>query len=364
MLATIDKKSFTIHAQALEKVSGKHLNLDVLKCVRIEARKKYITLQATNLDIGIEATLPASVKKEGVVAVPADILSSFLGNTEGDEITLSTTETTLTIKTLRANTSINTVSHEDFPTLPKAQGKKTTIPSKKFVEGLRSVWYAASHSSMKPELSSVLVSSIGDGMKFVATDSFRLSEKRVSLPHTETTPNILIPLKNAGEIIRNLDRTENDIVLVASDNQLSITFDNTHITSRLIDGVFPDYKQIIPKEHTTEAVLLKQDLAQALKTTSVFANRFNQVRIDAPPSKKLFTATASGGEAGESVVTVDAALSGDDVGASFNQKYITDSFQSLSDDSIILRFFGVGKPMIIRGVNDPSFMYLTMPMNR
>jgi len=321
---------------------------------------------ATNLDVGMEITTSARVVKEGSVAVPALTLGSFLEHTTGDDANLSVTGDTLQVAVGNASATINTVSHEDFPTLPRVQGEQMHVPAGRLVEGLRSVWYAASLSSMKPELSSVFVTHSNDGIIFVATDSFRLAEKSVSVDGVSNIPAMLIPFKNVGEIIRNVEKLDvgEDVLINTDDNQASFLFGEVYITSRLVDGTFPDYKQIVPSEQTTEAVVLKQDLIQALKVTGVFANRFNQATLNFDPKQKKFSIQTSGGEAGESAVTVDAALSGEKERVSFNQKYITDSFQSISGDSVVLRLFGGTKPMVIKSTSDPSFMYLTMPMSR
>jgi len=366
MNVNVNRQKITDHIQSLEKVTGKQLNLEVLKCILLEAKKDTLVMRATNLDIGIEVSIPATVKKEGVIAVPAAVLSGFLEHSAGEHVDLSLVKDQLKVKAGRASVSINTISSEEFPTLPQAKGSHIQISANVFAQGLRSVWYAASTSSMKPELSSVLVSYSGDNLIFAATDSFRLAEKKVQADGVDEFSPLLIPFKNVGDIIRNLDRvTEDTIVeITASNNQISFSFDDTHVTSRLIDGTFPDYGQIIPSQYTTEAIVLKQDLLQALKITNVFANRFNQVSFSVDPSKKQFTITTTGGESGESSVAIEASLSGEVVDVSFNQKYITDSFQSIGADSVTLRLSGNTKPMVIKGVNEPTFLYLTMPMSR
>lgn len=366
MHITIDKEKLTEHIQKLEKVTGKHLNLEVLKCILLDAQKDTLVLRATNLDIGIEVSMDVKVKETGTIAVPGATFSGFLEHTTSDTVDLSTKKETLTARAGKATVSINTISPDEFPTLPETKGDTLHVPAEMLLSGLKSVWYAASPSGMKPELSSILITGSGGELVFVATDSFRLAEKKIQHEDLGEIPSLLLPVKNVGELIRNLERTDakTTIAVTASENQISFSFDETHITSRLVDGTFPDYQQIIPKEHTTEVVLLKQDLMQALKVTNVFANRFNQVTLSVDPPKKQFVLKTKGGEIGESTLTLDASLSGEETEVNFNQKYITDSFQSIEGDSVVLRLFGGTKPMVIKSTNDPSFLYLTMPMSR
>jgi len=146
---------------------------------------------------------------------------------------------------------------------------------------------------------------------------------------------------------------------------VSFEANDTRITSRIIDGVFPDYRQIIPKGCTTEAVILKQDLINTLKISSVFSDSFNQVHFVLDPKKKLFSTETKNNDVGENRSELDAALSGEPIEVNFNCKYISDSFQSIDADSLSLQFNGKNKPLVIRSVSgDQSFLYLVMPMNR
>ena len=122
--------------------------------------------------------------------------------------------------------------------------------------------------------------------------------------------------------------------------------------SRLIDGSFPDYKQIISKEVTTEAVVLRQDFINVLKKTTIFSDSFNQIRFKIEPEKKMFVISSHNNDVGETIDNLNAALTGDSLEISFNHKYIIDCFQSLNADSVSLSFGGLSRPMVIRGVAD------------
>ncbi len=353
-------------AQA-EKITGKNLSLPVLACVFIEATSNAIIIKATNLDLGVEIVIPAKTSKEGRVAVPGNILSSFLNNSHYEKnITLETTDTgLLKITTDKTSTTIKTVNAEDFPSIPRVSEEQSfKIKASDFVRGLKSVWYSSSVSSIKPELSSILVRCDEDTLVCAATDSFRLAEKKIKLKTQKTFEPILIPFKNAQEIIKILDAARDEVLLCVTKTQISISFDDVYLTSRVIDGVFPDYNQIIPKETATEVTVLKDDLIQAFKIANIFSDKFNQINMKAEPTKKNFEVKTSNADLGESVNKVDASLKGDDVTVNFNHKYVTDCFGSLGTDSVTLSFNGLNRPLVIRGVGDSSFLYLVMPMNR
>ena len=362
------KEKLTSAVAQAEKIAGKNLTLPVLSCVLVEATKNSISIKSTNLDLGIEITIPAKTQTEGKVAIPGNILSSFLNNSPYENnITLETTETgVLKITTPKTSTAIKSIPADDFPSIPEVSDEQSfKIKATDFVRGLKSVWYSSSVSSIKPELSSILVRCDDDTLICAATDSFRLAEKRIKLKNQKPFENILIPFKNVQEIIKVLDAAKDgEVLLCVTKNQISISYDGVYLTSRVIDGVFPDYHQIIPKENQTEAIVLKDDLIQAFKIANIFSDKFNQINLKAEPSKKNFEIKTSNADLGESVNKVDANLSGEDVAVNFNHKYVTDCFSTLSGDSVSLSFNGLNKPLVIRGVGDSSFLYLVMPMNR
>lgn len=350
-----------------EKVSGRNLTLPVLNCLLLTAEKKGLTVSATNLDLGIEIQLPAKVDFEGVVAVPGSILTGVVGNlAENESITLFTKEENLCIKTKAGESVIKAQPHEDFPSIPKDEDAYSlSIKVDTLLDGIKAVWYSASISSIKPELSSVYIYQNNKQLYFVATDSFRLAEKMV--PCTTITDDfepILIPLKNIPEILRVLEVVEGDVGVALTQNQIAFLYNNTYLVSRLTDATFPDYKQIIPKNTTTEAKVLKQDLVQTLKKTSIFSDSFNHTTFSLNPQKKHFSISSKNNDIGETKEDVNAALTGEPLDISFNYKYITDVFQSLHSDSVSLLFNGTARPLIIKPTSDNSFLYLVMPMNR
>lgn len=361
------KEKLTKAVAAAERVTSKNTTLPVLGCILFEAGKNNLTIKATNLDLGIEVSVPVKVVKEGKVAILGSILNNFLSTVQGDKnITIETTNSN-TIKVLAARTStiIKTIPESDFPNIPKVSDDQSfKISATDVVGGLKSVWYSSSVSSVKPELSSVFIHSEGDNLIFAATDSFRLAEKRVRMKKARAIERILIPFKNIPEIIRTLDEAREEILICFTKNQISFSYDGVYLTSRVVDGVFPDYKQIIPSGNTTEAILLKQDLIQALKVANIFSDKFNQINLQVMPKSKAFVLKTSNSDVGESLNSVDATLSGDNVTLNFNYKYLSDCFQSINSDSISLSFNGASKPLVIRGVGDKSFLYLAMPMNK
>lgn len=349
-----------------EKITGKNVTLPVLKCIYLESKNNILTIKATNLDLGIEISIPVKTEREGVVTVPGNVIYSFISNIKNEKnITLEESEGNLKISTTHHSTVIKCFPPEDFPGIPRVTGgTQIHLSTTDIVKVLKAVWYSASVSSMKPELSSVYIYPDESGIVFVATDAFRLAEKKVKTKKVVNFSPILIPFKNVGEIIRILEGRNEEIEVHIDKHQISFLFGEIYLTSRIIDGVFPDYRNLIPKEALTEVVLLKQDLANSLKIANVFSDKFNKISLRINPKSKEFELKTKNNDIGESSNLLPGSFTGEDIEISFNYKNIIDAFQALEADSINLSFNGINKPLSIRGVSDKTFVYIVMPMNK
>lgn len=362
------KEKLADAVQRAEKITSKNPTLPVLSAILLEVKGGSLFIRATNLDLGVEIEIPVKVSKEGICAVPAGVIASFLANVQNDKnITLELDESNLVVSTSKAVVRVNTTPYEDFPIIPRLSKEKGfPFNSEDFIKGLRSVWYSASNSSVKPELASVYVYSDADKgeIVFVATDSFRLAEKRIKSKKKANFDSVLIPFKNIPEIIRVLEASQGDIVITIEEGQIAFFLNSTYLVSRVIDATFPDYKQIIPKDIKTEVVILKQDIFNTLKLAHVFSDTFNLINFSLLPGKKVFEIKTKNSNVGESVNKLDAVVNGEDLTINFNYKYIFDCFQSINSDSVELSFSGLSRPLIVKGVSDKSFLYLVMPMNK
>jgi DNA polymerase-3 subunit beta len=349
----------------VERITGKNLTLPVLNSILLIAEKKSLKLRATNLSLGIEIEIPAKIEKEGTVAVSGSILVGVFSNFyQNEDVLIEEKDGNLLIKTKKNQIKLKGQSYEDFPTIPKVDGVTFEIESKKLIDGIKSVYYSSSVSDIKPEISSVFMYTDEDSLIFVSTDSFRLAEKKIKIKGIEKINGILIPFKNIPEILRVFGEFVGEIKVCFNKNQISFFSDNSYLTSRIIDGIFPDYRQIIPKDFTTDVVVLKQDFLNALKLSNIFSDKFNQVNLVINPKNKIFELSSQNNDIGENKTYLDAVLSGEDIEISFNYKYFFDCFQSINSDSISIKLNQSLKPLVVRGVGDNSFSYLIMPMNK
>ncbi|TSC61682.1 MAG: DNA polymerase III subunit beta [Parcubacteria group bacterium Greene0416_14] len=347
------------------RMTGKGNSYPILSCILLEAKNNTLFIRATNLDLGIEIILPAKVEKEGKVAVPGAILAQYIASlSSGRGVLLENIQDNLVITTISGKTTIKCISNEDFPVIPKIpKDISFKIPIEYLTRGLRSVWYSASISTIKPELASVYISVLNGMMYFVATDAFRLAEKRIQVANVPDYKPILVPVKNVGDILRVLEDTQGEVEVAFNENQIALYIESIYVTSRLTDGLFPDYNQIIPKTITTKAILLKNDLVNTLKTATIFSNKFNQSKILIDPEGKKIEIFTKNADVGENNESIPASVTGEIIEMMINYRFLLECFQSIYTDSVSLECSDVKKPIIIRGVGDTSFMYLIMPMN-
>ncbi len=366
MNISIEKKEFSeaVHIAA-RFAERKSATLPALSSILIIAGDDGIKLRATNLETGIDLKLSGKITTDGVVAIPAVILQQIAGSlTQEGNIVLEHTGDTVAITSGTGKSSIKTVPYDDFPSIPFPENPKNKIliPGTLLKNLFTAIASCASASTVRPELASIYLSMEGGVLTAVATDSFRLAEKKISLSNKGIQGKILIPAKNALDIAQALP--DDEITLSFDEHQCAFVSERGMLVSRLTNAVYPDYRQIIPKESIVEAVVLRKDFETALKRTTIFSDSFQKVRISFDPKKNLFSLFARNADIGESSETLSARISGGALDLSFNHRYLSAVLALTSSESLSLMAAGIGRPLIIKGVSDNSLLYLVSPMNQ
>lgn len=366
MNISIEKKKFSeavhIVARFAERKSG---TLPALSTILIIASDDSIKMRATNLETGIDLKLDGEIKSNGVVAIPATLLQQIASSfTNEGRLVLEHTGDIITMASGMGKSSIKTVPYDDFPSIPFPENPKNriVIPGVLLRSVFTSIASCASSSTVRPELASLYLSIEGSVLTAVATDSFRLAEKKVPLSNKGTQGKFLIPAKNALEIAQALP--DDDIIVSFDEHQCAFVGNMGMIVSRLTNATYPDYRQIIPKESIVEAVVLRKDFEVALKRTTIFSDSFQKIRISFDPKKKILSLFARNTDVGESLETLSAQVSGSSLDLSFNHRYLAAVFALTGAESLSLVASGVGRPLIIKGVGDTSLLYLVSPMNQ
>lgn len=366
MNISIEKKEFSEVVHIVSRFAErKNTTLAALSAILIIASDEGIKFRATNLEVGIDLKINGTITNNGVVAIPAVVLQQIASSfTQDGMITLEHTGDILSIMSGTGKSSIKTIPYDDFPSIPFPENPKNRIVISGIV--LKNLFMTiapcASSSTVRPELASIYLSIEGGVLTAVATDSFRLAEKRVPLSNKGTQGKFLIPAKNALELAQALP--DEDIIMSFDEHQCAFVSEKGMLVSRLTNAVYPDYRQIIPKESIVEAILLRKDFETALKRTTIFSDTFQKVRISFDPKKNTFTFFAKNADIGESSETIQARISGGSLDLSFNHRYLSAILPLTSTESLSLTAAGIGRPLIIKGVNDTSLLYLVSPMNQ
>ncbi len=350
-----------------ERATGKNLSLMILSHIVLEADKLLLKIRATNLDLGLEISLPSKINKTGTVAVSGQVLNNFFNNLPAseDKVKLELVNNNLNISSTNNSTTIKSYPIEDFPLIPKIEKPNTfTISSNDVVSDLKQVFYSASSSNLKPEIASVCLYNQPDGLFFVATDSFRLAEKKILNQELKLElPYLIIPLKNIIELIRIFDGFNKDLLVEYNKHQIAFTAEHFYLTSRLVEGVFPDYRQIIPTKFSTKVTVDKNELLKTLKLSNIFTDKFNQADITITTDGKMEIKTTNDFGDNSSWLSV-ASLEGETTAVSLNLRYLIDGLSVINSPQVTLGFSGLNKPILLSGLSDQGFNYLIMPIRR
>lgn len=371
MKVAITQESLNKGLNLASRIVPNRPTLPILGNVLLEARENTLTVSATNLEVGISLKLAAQVKQEGAISIPARLLAEFVGSLAPAEIELITSDLVLEVKTQTHVSKINGLDANEFPPLPEKSGEPViSLDIAKLEEAIGEVTFAAATDESRPVLAGVLLAREKDKLLLVATDGFRLSHKELPAEKMQEDLRFILPAKGFFEVERVMkekeflaDATEVAMSLTKEKNQAIFSFKNAEISCRLLEGQFPDYKKIIPKNYTARAILDREELTKAVKLASIFArDSANIIHLSLAPQEKKITIAAQTKELGNSKTEIEASLEGETMTIAFNARFITDVVSALSGSQISIDFSGVLSPAQIQGVGDTSFFHILMPI--
>lgn len=337
-----------------------------LKGIFFEALDGMLTIRSTNIDIGFESTIVCKVEIEGKFLVGGDVISRLLGtiNTKnGANCQIEYSGNICTINIEDHNFKLKTLNFENFPNLPKVEGVDILVDKKVFINGMKSVIYSVAKSEIKPEISGVFVKFINENIYFVATDAYRLAEKKNNEDENFPEISMIIPANNVKDILRIIDNeNEGKIELIISKNSLQIKDNNSFLVSRLIDGNFPNYSQIIPSTPVSFVIFLKEDLIKSLRIVSFFSDKTQQINLNI--TEENTTMEANNQDVGSTLETLKSTLKGEGFSVKLNSKYLEEFLGNINDTSVVLKFTAQNKAIIVQGISDGNYTYLLMPSYR
>lgn len=346
---------------------GSSLNLNSLADVLIKASENKISLSATNLEIAITAVVAGKIITDGEIAVPYSTISGIINNLPSERLALEVKEGILKIKSDNYDADLQGLSAEEFPIIPRLKESEEylEINSTPFKENLERVIVAVEISEIKPEISGVFLVAEVNALRLVGTNNFRLAESIFSSASQfknkfDKEIKIIIPLKTAEEIIRVI-KNDSKISIFIEAGQVLIKSEEVEIISRLIEGQYPDYKSIIPKETKTEITVEKSELVNALRLSSIFAAKNSEIRLKTKDGKMIEIFSASS-NLGKNNYIIPAKISGEETTIGFNWRYLLDGVKAVNTAQISLKLNGKDKPAVLSPKENQNYLYLLAPL--
>lgn len=356
-------------------IAGKNVNLPILNNIYIEAKDGNIKFVATDLEIGITTMIRGKVEKEGEFTVESKLISDFISLLPNQKVDVELKDQNLVVKCQNYKTMIKGQTAEDYPLIPQVERDASfKCGVDEFKKGLSQTVFAVSGSETRIELSGVLFNFNTNNLTLASTDSYRLAEKQIKVKtDVDEEKNIILPAKTLHELVRvlstvksvDLEDSSSELEFFVSDNQILFKVGNTEIVSRLIEGQYPDYKQIMPTGSETEALVNRQELLRAIKAAAIFSKSgINDVNLDFPSGKNKVVITSASSQAGENITDLDAAVKGKDNGIVVNYRYLLDGLNNIDSENVLIKLTDNNTPCIIKSENDDAYLYIIMPIKQ
>lgn len=335
--------------------------LPVLSGLQVTLRPGEVEFTGSDLELTIRATAKAQVEGEGSAVVVARLLVDTLSKLSAEKVSVEIGDDQAKIEGGRFRSEIRTLAASDFPRLPEPEGDTATVAAAPLAEGLRQVVPAASRDDARPILTGVLIASTGDGVRLVATDSYRLAVRDLTgislLPEGR---KVLVGAKGLGELGRMLTDGEVDVFL--GERYVTFRLSNAELTARLIEGDFPNYQQLIPTGYPNKLTVEREALTAAVERVSLVGG----TNRDSAPIRLAMTGeglelSATAQDIGQSYEPVEAKFEGSDVTVAFNARFLLDGIEAADADEVTLETVDPLKPAVLRG-GDAGFLYLLMPV--
>lgn len=360
MVATILRSVLRDALVTAERFAGKNISLPVVSNVLLRAGKKEVVIQATNLESGIEVSIPAKITKEGSVTIPPRVLSSILGTLSDETVTLHERQNTLILETESSKTEIRGIPAQDFPIMPSVKKSSSlTVGNQAFLKELSRVLPAISVSDFKPEISGLYLRAKKKELVLTGTDTFRLAEAKIKDFSAEGEFAHILPLRPLGEFTRAA-LPEGETTVSFGESQMVLETESMKIVSRLIGGRYPEYENLIPTEFSATIRLPREELLGAVRLSGVFQSKLHDIVLGYRAGHLALEITNP--EVGTHRREIEARISGKPGRIAFNHRYLSDALEAQSSSEIAIFITDETRPAIVRDENDPNFFTILMPI--
>lgn len=343
-----------------QRATSTRAALPVLSGLRLSLTGNQLRLTGSDLDLTITTQIEVSGDTDGVAVLPAKFAVDIVRSLEGGAIDVETDGDEARISGGRSNFRLHSIPADEFPNLVDPEGEQIVMQAADLAEGLKQVVRAASTDESRPILTGVMLAAEGHGLRMVSTDSYRLAVR--DLPGTAALregQTVLVPSRALNELARAL-ADDTDVTLVLGERDASFQVGPLHLTTRLIDGEFPNYRGLIPTGQPNRLHVDRQGLLDAVRRVRLMARENSPVRLTM--TKDLLELRAVTLDVGEASEQIDASYDGEELTVAFNPEYLVDGLEVTPGDEVSLETVDSLKPALIRPIGSEDFLYLLMPV--
>jgi DNA polymerase-3 subunit beta len=359
--------------QAVAHVAGKNINLPILNNIMLVAGKNDIKIIATDLEIGIVNKIRGKVEKEGSFTVDSKLFNDYVAFLPNKKVDINYKDNNLHIICDNSQTKIKGLESDEFPLIPQIDKNNLfKICLTEFKKGLTQTIFAASLNDARIELTGILFNFYQGKLSLAATDSFRLAEKNILIANNNISEiSVIIPAKAAQELLRICSivketiEKQQEIEIYITENQAMFVVDSVELTTRIIDGQFPDYKQIIPTKTKTKAIINKNDFIRAVKMSSLFSKKgINDINLDFPVDKNKVIISSSSAISGENFSEIEASVQGIDNAVVINFKYLLEGLNNIDSEFVVINMVDGNTPCLLSADKQEDYFYIIMPIKQ
>jgi DNA polymerase-3 subunit beta len=342
--------------------------LPVLANVLLKTEDAGLKLTATNLEIGITYWVPGKIETDGATTVPAKLLTDLVNSLPaGDRVDLELQAgDVLHLRCGRFESHIKGIDADEFPAIGAAGERPTTrIAQNVLRRALAETAFAAASDEARPILTGVLAKFEGDQLTLAAADNYRIAVKTIPILDAVPETSVVVPARALNELARILAEVEDpvEVVLAGGRNQILFHLDGIDLVSRLIDGQFPNYQQVVPQSHTTRAILDREELLRAVRPAALIAHESaNIVKLQVNTESEPGITVSANAEVGDHVGQVEAAVEGDGTTIAFNARFLADVLEKVDADQFALELNGPLSPGVFKPIGDDRYVHVVMPL--
>lgn len=346
---------------SVARVANGRGTLPILSNVLLKTVEGRLSIAATNLDIAITHFIGSKVAEEGSITVPAKLMQDFVGSLPAGVIDLTLDESKLHISTDKYQSTINGVPADDFPVMPAiSDGSSWTVGGKSLKTALQQVIGSASNDEARPVLTGVFWHTHEGSLYLVATDSYRLAEKKLTKMKEDVS--LLIPASALQDLLRIVNDFDDDVSVTHDDQQVLFRVGDVELVTRLIEGSYPDYRKLIPAQFSSAATLKKADFMNITKVSSLFARESaGSVTINFDEKDQQVSIRSIASQIGENTAAASGEVNGDGA-ITLNSRYVLDALHALSGDQVKFAFNGKLEPSVLQDPKADDYLHIIMPL--